>query len=126
MLSRKTPLKRGAKRMSRGQRINPLGPKTSTWEAVRKELKVEFAQKGIELCEFRYEGCWHSQALSFAHAVKRVDLDPDAPLGAPENIRTVALACIPVCHRRLDEEFTHEQMREAVMAAIARRGNDNA
>ncbi len=123
---KRSPIPRGKGFTGKRKRINPLGPKTSTWEAVRKELKVEFAQKGIELCEFRYEGCWHSQALSFAHAVKRVDLDPDAPLGAPENIRTVALACIPVCHRRLDEEFTHEQMREAVMAAIARRDNDNA
>jgi len=104
-----------------GKAMKRVGKKTAEWESVRRELVVEFSQKRIEQCEFRYEGCWQTQALSFAHAVKRVDLDPDAPLGAPENIRTVALACIPVCHKRLDEEFSHEQMKNAVMAAIARR-----
>lgn len=107
--------------LSKGRSRLKAGKKTNEWNNVRRKLKPRFEEVGITACEFRFSGCQVLYNLSFAHAVKRDFLKADAPLGSPEHIETVALACTGNCHKILDEVYTHSQMKEAVMAAIARR-----
>jgi hypothetical protein len=99
-------LKRGNKRLGPGK-------KTKAWDKARAALKVDHVAMGITTCEFQYPGCWHDEALSFAHSRKR-----DDPLF---DINEVAIACTPVCHHKLDVEMSHEEMYDAVMSVIARR-----
>lgn len=108
------------KREKQRKPMNKLGHRSLKWSESRLRLKEAFRKMGITECEFRFEGCWHNTALSFAHAVKRRFLKDDAPKGSPEHIDTVALACGP-CHIRLDGEMNHAEMREAIMGAIAGR-----
>src|ERR1035437_3184244 len=42
-----------------------------------EQMKQGFASVGIVECEGRLEGCWHNNALSFAHASKRRKLTPE-------------------------------------------------
>jgi hypothetical protein len=105
-LKRKSGMKRSNKRLGPGKKVN-------AWANVRKSLKVEFEAMGITTCEFQYPGCWHDEALSFAHSRKR-----DDPLF---DINEVAVACMPVCHHKLDVEMSHDEMLDAVKAVIARR-----
>lgn len=101
--------------------MNRLGHRSLRWKEARIRLKETFRnQLKITACEFRLRGCWRTTGLSFAHAVKRRFLREDAPLGSPEHIETVALACLN-CHTQLDEHMSHAQMRDAVMDAIRKR-----
>jgi len=78
------------------------GKRTREWQRVREQLKPRFEAAGITRCEFRYQGCWRDNALSFAHMRKRRNL-------MPNELKVVALACIP-CHDKL------ELMPEPLMA----------
>lgn len=77
------------------------GKRTKEWQHMREQLKPRFEAAGITRCEFRYEGCWRDNGLSFAHTKKRRNLRDG-------ELEVVALACIP-CHNRL------ELLEEAVM-----------
>jgi hypothetical protein len=88
------------------------GKKTKEWQRVRERLKPRFEAVGIIRCEFRYQGCWHNNALSFAHMRKRRNL-------APNELKIVALACIP-CHDKL-ELMPESLMAQTVSDVIQRR-----
>lgn len=105
--------------MKRGP-LKRLGKCATSWHRARARIVPRLVAQGIRGCEFRFEGCWGDASGGLAHAVKRRFISRTAEAGAPEHLETVAVACIP-CHRRLDEQMSHELMREAVMAVIARR-----
>lgn len=103
--------------------VNPMkqiGKRGRAWNAARAKVKAGCVLAGITRCEFGYEHCVSDDQLWFAHACKRRELSRKAERGTPEHIETAAVACWP-CHRKLDEEMTHSQMRKAVMTAIAKR-----
>jgi hypothetical protein len=57
--------------MQRHARLGP-GKKTNRWNYVRAaKLKPAFLRAGITFCELRFEGCWLSNGLGFAHLQKR-------------------------------------------------------
>lgn len=89
-----------------------LGKKTKAWDKARKELKIEFEQKGITTCELRFDGCWVSNWLSFAHIDKRNNL-------APDELYSVVLACVP-CHQVV-ERWPRLKMREYLENIIKNR-----
>jgi hypothetical protein len=89
------------------------GKRTRQWERTRAILKPRFERAGITSCEFRYQGCWRGNALGFAHVDKRRFL-------APGELEKVALACC-VCHNKLDNEMTRNEMRREVERVIANR-----
>lgn len=93
--------------------------KTAEWNRVRRQLVIEFALMGVTRCEFNRKGCWRTNGLSFAHAVKRHAIRSDAPEGDPTNLRSVAIACL-ICHQEL-ERLPKEDMRAAVMRVIEAR-----
>ncbi len=85
VLKRKTPLKPGAK--------------TKAWQETKKELKKEFAKKGIISCEVRLPKCQGRWGLSFAHRHKR-----SWYLGKPKllgSFKQVVLTCIH-CHQMIE------------------------
>lgn len=83
--------------------------KTAVWTAHRRKLKPRFMAAGITRCELRYPGCWHDNALGFAHAKKRRNLSP-----AEETV--VILACTN-CHQ-LIEHKPEAVMQKIVMGTI--------
>jgi hypothetical protein len=89
------------------------GKKTREWEAKRRRLKQRFEAVGLTTCEFRYEGCWIDNGLSFAHIKKRLNL-------LPGELEVVALAC-PVCHHILDNRMKEAEMTKTVLAVIQKR-----
>lgn len=94
--------------------IRVVGKKGREWINARAWLKKRFNWAGITRCEFRFEHrCWGSDGLSMAHSRKRRD-----PLF---EMYEVALAC-PVAHQMLDEQMSHAEMYETVMAIIEKRG----
>lgn len=77
-------------------------------EVRRKNLKIEYQEKGIITCELKLAGCWKDNALSFAHKDKRWKY-----IRRPLELWTfkeTILACVP-CHqiiegnRELTEKF---------------------
>lgn len=100
------PPKREKKRKAMKRR----GEKTDTWEKERNELKARFERAGITHCELRYEGCWHNNALSFAHSKKRRKIEGD-------ELSETCLCCVP-CHMILENK---KDMTEIVRSVIARR-----
>jgi hypothetical protein len=112
MVNKGSGLKRKSGMKRSNKRLRP-GPKTKAWDKARAALKVDHVAMGITTCEFQYPGCWHDDALSFAHSRKRSD-----PLF---DINEVAVACTPVCHHKLDVEMSHAEMLEAVKGVIWRR-----
>ena len=88
------------------------GKKTREWDRLRAKLKIRFAAIHLITCEFRYEGCWKYNGLTFAHIKKRRNL-------RPEELEIVALACLN-CHNIL-ELMPEKKMTEAIMAVIKKR-----
>lgn len=89
------------------------GKRTREWERTRAKLKPRFERVGITSCEFRYQGCWRDNALSFAHVDKRRFLSAG-------ELEAVAVACC-VCHDRLDNKMSRQEMRREVERVIANR-----
>lgn len=79
---------------------------------MREQLKPRFEAVGITRCEFRYDGCWRDNGLSFAHTKKRRNLRDG-------ELEIVALACIP-CHNKI-ELLKEEVMTKVVLEVIAQR-----
>lgn len=88
------------------------GKHTREWQLVREQLKPRFEAVGLTRCEFRYEGCWRDNGLSFAHIRKRRNLQAG-------ELEKVALACIP-CHNKL-ELMPEPLMTQTVCDVIGRR-----
>jgi hypothetical protein len=88
------------------------GKRTKEWQEMRELLKPAFAAVHITRCEFRYRGCWHDNALGFAHIKKRANLKPN-------ELSIVALACNP-CHDLL-ELLPEAEMEWRVKEVIAQR-----
>lgn len=88
------------------------GKRTKEWQQTRERLKPRFEAVGITKCEFRFEGCWRDNGLTFAHIRKRRNL-------LPGELEKVALACIP-CHDKL-ELMPEPVMCQTVCDVIARR-----
>lgn len=85
------------------------GKRTKEWNEIRKELVIEFEDKGITTCEIKFAVCWRNNALGFAHLDKRRYLKG-------EQLRVVVLACNP-CHQVI-EKWPREQMRELLQDII--------
>lgn len=103
------------KRKPSHKRLQPRGKKTKQWDKVRAELKKEFYDKGIVTCEL----CGYSNALSFAHRLKRRYITDEVEL------RRVALLCMDVgehkgCHSTL-EIGDKQVMYDVVTEIIANR-----
>lgn len=86
-----------------------LGRKGREWENARRQLKVEFENKGVTRCEM----CSSDFGLSFAHRLKRRHIQN------AEELKTVALLCIR-CHE-LVENTNPETMYLTVTAIIEKR-----
>jgi sugar phosphate isomerase/epimerase len=82
--------------------------RTKQWDKVRKNLKIEFEERGITYCEL----CGNNSFLSFAHKDRRRKYysrtlgEEEEELGKFEN---VLLLCVP-CHQKIekDAELTRE------------------
>lgn len=105
---------RGEKRSSKpaSHRLGK-GKRTKLWDDIRAKLKVNFQRAGITRCEVRCEGCWNSDALSFAHSLKRRFIK------TVDDWTEVALACTP-CHDIL-EAMPHQRMADIVRSIIQAR-----
>lgn len=88
------------------------GKRTKEWNRIRAKLKPKFEAAGITECEFRFQGCWFNDGLSFAHCDKRRFLKGI-------QLEEVALACMP-CHYLL-EMLSREQMGIEIRSVIASR-----
>lgn len=74
--------------------IRHAGKKVRAWSKARRALKVEFMAMGIVSCELRYEGCFVTDGLGFAHHSKRRKFKP-------EDMTTVILVC-NFCHQIIE------------------------
>lgn len=72
-----------------------IGRKTKEWIKASDELEEEYLLKGITSCELRFEGCWGTQALHFAHRYKRNDPRCE------HTFEGTILACNP-CHQKIE------------------------
>ena len=89
--------------------------KVDAWSRVRAELKKEFYEKQIVSCEL----CGYSDALSFAHRLKRRFITDEVEL------RQVALLCMDIgthrgCHNQL-EHGDKQVMYDVISEIIANR-----
>lgn len=69
--------------------------KVREWSEARRTLKGEYEARGIVSCEVHLEGCWGTNALSFAHRYKRRDKR------CTHDYKGTILACVP-CHQKLE------------------------
>lgn len=81
---------------------------TAAWD---RELKLEWAGKGITSCEVRLEGCMGTFGLALAHSKKR------RFILTKEDYWSVVAAC-QKCHDRLDLDMNHEEMQKTVEGII--------
>jgi hypothetical protein len=86
--------------------------KTAVWHNIRRKIKPKFQKAGITRCELGYPGCWYDNALGFAHARKRRNLEPDQG-------ETVILACT-ACHQII-ERMPEPAMERIVLQTIKAR-----
>lgn len=89
------------------------GPKTKGWEKALRELKQDFLSWGITACELMYPSCQRTQALGFAHALKR---SQHPEMYRTEELKRVALAC-QRCHDKI-ERMPALQMERIVAKVI--------
>jgi hypothetical protein len=83
------------------------GPKTKGWEKALRELKAQFLEWGITWCELMYPGCQRTEALGFAHALKR---SQHPEMYKTEELKRVALACNS-CHDQIERMAALEMER---------------
>ena len=88
--------------------------KVDNWNSIRKELKQEFEDMGVTTCELKLPDCFKNNFLSFAHTVKRRDV---------EDLKRVALAC-QNCHHKVEyecEKWTGLSMEDYLESIISYR-----
>lgn len=77
----------------------------SIWNKVRDELRPKFIAAGITRCELQWEGCEDWKNLTFAHSLRRNDIDKYRKFGDITKyhlkMREVIRACTE-CHKKLD------------------------
>lgn len=90
------------------------------WDNVREELLPKFLAAGINCCELKWSGCKLYAFRTFAHSLRRVDIDTYRAKGDIEQyekkMREVIWACQP-CHAKLDankKEVTYEIVNETI------------
>lgn len=93
--------------------MRKIGKKGLQWSRIRAGLVRQFEAMGITKCEARLTGCWHDNALGFAHRLKRRHITTE------EELSRVALVC-NICHDKL-ERLSESQMSQEIDAIIARR-----
>lgn len=98
-----------AKPEKRARPLRQKGKKGNEWDGVRAKLKPLFAAAGITFCEIRLPGCWHNNALGFAHSKKRRNI-------VGREIEEVCLGCNP-CHDIIEAK-PESEMTELVRAII--------
>jgi len=76
---------------------------------------AEWQHKGINSCEFGYDGCMQTFGQALAHSRKR------RYITSKEQYWEVGLAC-QKCHEHLDNVLSHEEMESEVQRIIQRRG----
>lgn len=82
----------------------------------QRELSQYWQQRPIEYCEVRLEGCFGTFGLAPAHSRKRREIE------TKDQFFEVVAACLN-CHRKLDEQMSHEEMEATVKQIITSRGN---
>ena len=108
---RVSAMKRGTKRMKAGK-------KAKLREKINRPNRIRFAEMGVlDVCEAKLPGCWPNGRLTWAHGKK------DRKLSMHERKYLVIRACT-VCHRKMDEEMSAEQMLAFVENVIAQRSAD--
>jgi hypothetical protein len=107
MLAR-SPMKR------RSTPLNRVGKKGRANAKANRERRPKFEAMGVTRCEVNFEGCTGGYDVTWAHGRKRRKLLP----GELEDF--VCVACTR-CHRRLDEEMTHEEMADKVREIVNNR-----
>jgi hypothetical protein len=106
--SRKAPLRGGC-------RLNANGNKAKLRESINRPNRARFAAMGLlSVCEAQLPGCWPNGRLTWAHGKKDRHLTMDER-------KNLVIRCCTVCHRKLDEQFSHEEMLAFVQSVIARR-----
>jgi hypothetical protein len=91
-----------------------------SWRHVREELRPKFIKAGITFCELRWHGCEGRAHLTFAHSLRRNDIDKYRKDGDLEQyalkMREVIRACRS-CHSKLDANkrpVTYEMVRDII------------
>jgi len=116
-------LQRSTKSMKRTQmkrvpgtaRLSKTGKKARLRERINRPNRIRFAEMGLlNVCEAKLPGCWPNGRLTWAHGKK------DRMLSMHERKYLVIRACT-VCHHKMDEEMSHEEMLEFVQDVIAKR-----
>lgn len=79
-----------------------------------RELAKHWQTRPIETCEVRFKGCFGTYGLAPAHSRKRRRIE------TKEQYFEVVAAC-NFCHRRLDEQMSHEEMELKVKETINHR-----
>jgi len=84
-----------------------IGKKALEWLQASDELEEIYLEKGITLCELRFEGCWINSALHFAHLYKRNDPRCE------HTFQGTILACNP-CHQKIeyDRDLTEKMFKK--------------
>lgn len=91
--------------------MNARKKQHNAWD---RELKQEWHERGQNGCEFRYEGCMGTFGQALAHSRKR------RYITSKEQYWEVGLACVQ-CHKKLDEQMSHEEMESEVKRIINER-----
>jgi hypothetical protein len=94
--------------------LNKAGKKARAGAAANRTLKAECVRLDIDSCEVGFKGCTRDNLLTFAHAAKRREL-------LPGELETKAIVACQICHRVLDEEMSHAEMRRFVEGRLAGR-----
>lgn len=111
-------LQRSTKSMKRSQ-MNRLSKKAKLRERINRPNRIRFAEMGLlGVCEAKLPGCWPNGRLTWAHGKK------DRLLSMHERKYLVIRACT-VCHHKMDEEMSHEEMLAFVKNVIESRSNPN-
>ena len=94
--------------------IKKIGKKGQDSLDAVEQMKKDFAEIGVINCEANLKGCWHNNALSFAHLDKRRYL-------SKEDLLVACLICVP-CHTTI-EAWKRDKMRSFLQDIIDRRTN---
>src|SRR6266849_2016456 len=111
---KRTQMSRGTSQLKRGE-WKCAGKKARLRERINRPNRIRFAEMGLlGICEANLPGCWPNGRLTWAHGKK------DRFLTMEERKYLVIRACT-VCHRKMDEEMSHEEMLKFVQDVIAKR-----
>lgn len=97
-LKRKTPIKRGTKR------LRAVGKVTQRWLDVRPQCVEEW--RDVDFCTLQYDGCWRSND-GYCHSLKRLNRTK------PQHWTEVAPSC-SWCHLEILERMGKEKMAAEV------------